>query len=161
MRSCAKTARSTVEPMTDDADDWRTRSSPLRAAISDAPHGCGLERHFSSSLWCKSRLERQPQSALRLWGDSGDIERYSSNILRFRGPLERYFSGILRFRGRLATPVDHSAASGQAQVTLFEHSGAAGWAQAAISSNLRLWSRLEWHFDATVGNMGMCSVFEQ
>ena len=55
---------------------------PFRAQETNAPHGCGLERHFSSMLRLQGRLERPPSSVLRL---QGRLERHPSSILRFRG----------------------------------------------------------------------------
>ena len=54
---------------------------PFRAQETNAPHGCGLERNFSS-MWLQGRLERPPSSVLRL---QGRLERHLSRILRFRG----------------------------------------------------------------------------
>ena len=67
-----------------DADSIRTKASSFRAQETNAPHSCGLERHFSSLL--------------RLWGRLG---RHFSSFLWLRSRLERRFSSILRLWGRL------------------------------------------------------------
>ena len=69
---------------------------PFRAQETNAPHGCGLERHFSSMLRLQGKLERYPSSILRI---RGRLERHASSILWLRGGLERHPSSILRLRG--------------------------------------------------------------
>ncbi len=69
---------------------------PFRAQETNAPHGCGLERHFSSMLRLQGRLERHCSGILRLWGT---LEQHFSGILRLRARLEPDFSNILRRRG--------------------------------------------------------------
>ena len=78
---------------------------PSRTQETNAPHGCGLERHFSSMLRLLGRLERPPSSSLRLQARAapvehsavpGRLERRPSSILRLQGRLEGHLSSILR-----------------------------------------------------------------
>ena len=48
---------------------------PFRAQETKAPHGCGLERHFSSMLQLQGRLGRHPSSILRLRDGSSGTRR--------------------------------------------------------------------------------------
>ena len=89
---------------------------PFRAQETNAPHGCGLERHFSSML----RLQ-------------GRLERHLSSILRLRGGSANSIGTFQIFCG-----------SGSGSSGHFEPSAAPGRARAAISSHLRLRARLEW-----------------
>ena len=84
---------------------------PFRAQATNAPHGCGLERHFSS-LWggssctrrafCGSGVARAaPSSILRF---RGRLERHPSSILWLWGRRDRHFSSKLRLRGGLEQP---------------------------------------------------------
>ena len=86
---------------------------PFRAQETNAPHGCGLERHFSSMLRLQGKLERPPSGVLRLKARAapvensavpGMLERRPSSILRLHAKLERHPSSILRLRGRLERP---------------------------------------------------------
>ena len=125
---------------------------PFRAQETNAPHGCGLDLHFSSMLRLQGRLEQHPSSILgcglelhfssmlRLYGRlerhlssilrlRSRLERHPSSILRLRGRFDRHFSSIVRFRGELERH--------------FEPSAAPGRARAAISSHLRLRAMLD------------------
>ena len=103
---------------------------PFRAQETNAPHGCGLERHFSSMLL----LQGRPRTSRASRGEPSGLERPAS--VRLRARLEQHFSSILRFRGRLERPFRASSAV------------APGQARAAISSHLWLRSRLERHFSS-------------
>ena len=107
---------------------------PFRAQETNAPHGCGLERHFSSMLRLQDRLERPPSSVLWL---QGRFERHPSSILRFRGGsrgARRAFCGS-RAGSRGTRRV--FCGSGAGSSGRFEPSAAPGRARAAISSHLR------------------------
>ena len=131
-----------------EADNRRTKDRTFRAQETNAPHGCGLERHFSSLLWLRgrlerhfsgilwlrSRLERHFLSILRL---RGRLEQHFSRILRLRATLEQHFSSILRLRARLE-PHFSSILRFRGKLSgHFEPAAAPGLARAAISSHLR------------------------
>ena len=113
---------------------------PFRAQETNAPHGCGLERHFSSMLL----LQGRPRTSRVSRGEPSGLERPAS--VRLWARLEQHFSGILRFRGKLERPFRASCGSGagssghfepsvapeQARAALFEHSAAPGQARAAL-----------------------------
>ena len=84
----------------------------FRAQETNAPHGCGLERHFSSML--RGRLERPlpvERSAAPGQARAAPIEhsavpgRLERRPSRLHGRLERHASSILWLRGRLERPV--------------------------------------------------------
>ena len=105
---------------------------PFRAQETNAPHGCGLERHFSS-----------------LWGGSSCTRRTfcGSGVARAAPVGHSAVPGQTR-----AAPIEHSAAPGQTRSALFEYSAAPGRARAAISSYLRLRGGLEQPFRAICGS---------
>ena len=110
---------------------------PFRTQETNAPHGCGLERHFSSLLWLRGRLERHLSSILwlRSWLERhfsrilrlpGRLEQHFSSILRLRARLEQHFSSILRLRGKLERPFRASCGSGAGSSGHFEPAAAPG-----------------------------------
>ena len=116
-----------------EADNRRTKDRTFRAQETNAPHGCGLEQHFSSRgrleryflsiLWVRSRLERHFWSILRL---RGRLEHHFSSILRLRARLEQHFPSILRLRGKLERPFRASCGSGAGSTGHFEPFAAPG-----------------------------------
>ena len=113
---------------------------PFRTQETNAPHGCGLERHFSSMLRLLGRLERHPSSILRLRGGSSGICRAFCGSGADSSGTRRAFCG---------SGADSSGTfrvfcgSGAGSSGHFEPSAAPGRARAAISSHLRLRARLE------------------
>ena len=118
-----------------DADNRRTKDTSFRAQETNAPHGCGLERHFLSLLWLWGRLEQHFSSFLWL---RSRLERHFSSTLRLRGRLEHHFLSILRLRARgLSSTFRAFCGSGASSSGHFEPAAALGQARAAISSCLR------------------------
>ena len=147
----------------DDADNRRSRTSILRAAISNASNE--RERHFSSMLWRQSRLERFRSSILHFRGGSkGTSWAFRRSGADSNGTCRAFCGSGARSSGHF----EPAAALGQARAAIsrascgsgpgssghFEPAAAPGQARAAISSQLRLRARLE------VGNLGRCGVFE-
>ena len=121
---------------------------PFRAQETNAPHGCGLERHFSSMLRLQGRLERHPSSILRL---QGKLERHPSSILRFRGGSRGACRAFCGSRAGSSGTRRVFCGSGVGSSGHFEPSAAPGRARAAISSHLRLRARLERPYAANSG----------
>ena len=116
---------------------------PFRAQETNAPHDCGLERHFSSMLRLQDRLERHPSSILRLRGGSSTHRAFCGSESDSSG-TRRAFCG-----------------SGAGSSGHFEPSAAPGRARAAISSHLRFRGGLERPFRAICGSgAGSSSHFE-
>ena len=160
----------------DDADNRRSRTSILRAAISNASNE--RERHFSSMLWRQSRLERFRSSILHFRGGSkgtswafrrsgadsnGTCRAFCGSRAGSSGHYEptaalgqswTAFSSQLRLRANLARPFRTSCGFRPGSSGHFEPAAAPGQARPAFSSQLRLRARLE------VGNLGRCDVFE-
>ena len=128
---------------------------PFRAQETNAPHGCGLERHFSSMLRLQGRLERPPSSVLRL---QGRLERHPSSILRFRGGSRGARRAFCGSRAGSSGTRRVFCGSGAGSSGHFEPSAAPGRARAAISSHLRLLGGLEQPFRA---NMQQIAAFRQ
>ena len=94
---------------------------PFRTQETNAPHGCGLEWHFSSMLL----LQGRPRTSRASRGEPSGLERPAS--VRLRARLEQHFSSILRFRGRLVErPFRTSCGSGADSSGHFEPSAAPG-----------------------------------
>ena len=121
---------------------------PFRTQETNAPHGCGLERHFSSMLRLLGRLERHPSSILRLRGGSSGICRAFCGSGADSSGTRRAFCG---------SGADSSGTfrvfcgSGAGSSGHFEPAAAPGRARAAISSHLRLRARLERPYAANSG----------
>jgi len=67
---------------------------PFRAQETNAPHGCGLEWHFSSMLWLQGRLERSPVGCSAAPGQARAAPVDHSAVW---GRLERPPSGVISF----------------------------------------------------------------
>ena len=127
---------------------------PFRTQETNAPHGCGLERHFSSMLRLQGRLERHPSSILRLRGGSSGTRRAFCGSGADSSGTRRAFCGSGAdssgtFRVFCGSGAGSSGTfrvfcgSGAGSSGHFEPSAAPGRARAAISSHLRLRARLE------------------
>ena len=133
---------------------------PLRTRATNAPHGNGRERHFSSMLWRQRRL---PSSILHFHGGSEGTSR------AFRGSGADSSGTCRAFCGsgaRSSVHFEPAAALGQARAAIsrascgsgpgssghFEPAAAPGQARAAISRQLWLWARLERPFRAICGS---------
>ena len=144
---------------------------PFRAQETNAPHGCGLERHFSSMLRLQGRLERPPSSVLRL---QGRLERHPSRILRFRGGSRGARRAFCGSRAGSSGTRRVFCGSGAGSSGHFEPSAAPGRARAAISRHLQPRGGLERPCRAICGSwpsssgqmqqiaafLGRCGVFE-
>ena len=111
------------------------------------PHGYRLERHFSTSRWCRNRLERQLQSILRLWGgSSGTCRAFCESGVDSSGTCPAFC------RLGVDSSGTRRAFCGFEAATLFKHSVASVWARAAILSNLGHPGELERPFQASFRN---------
>jgi len=139
--TCTKRSRSEQKllPITDEQES-ALFERPFRTQTTNAPHGCGLELHFSSMLRLRGRLERHPSSILRLRGCSSGTRQ------SFCGSGADSSGTRLAF---CASGPDSSCifrvfcCSGAGSSCHFEPAAAPGWARSAISSHLLLRARLE------------------
>ena len=151
-----------------EADNGRTKDSTFRAQETNAPHGCGLERHFSSLLW----LRASSSDTFRAFcgsgaGSGGTFRTFCSSGAGSSGTFRAFCgsgassSGIFRalcgcgagsnstsraFCGcgpGLSNTFRAFCGSGAGLSGHFEPAAAPGQARAAISSHLRLRARLE------------------
>ena len=113
---------------------------PFRTQETNAPHGCGLERHFSSMLRLLGRLERHPSSILRLRGGSSGTRRAFCGSGADSSGTRRAFCGSGADSSGTFRVFCGSGAGSSGHFELF---AAPGRARAAISSDLRLRARLE------------------
>ena len=108
---------------------------PFRTQETNAPHRCGLERHFSSMLRLLGKLERHPSSILRLpGGSSGTCRAFCCSGADSSGTRRA-------FCGSGADPIATFRifyGSGAGSSGHFEPAAAPWRARAAISSHLRL-----------------------
>ena len=147
--TCTKQSRAEhkLMPITDE-QEAALFERPFRAQETNAPHSCGLERHFSSILWLQGRLQRHPSSFLRIRGGSSGTRRAFCASRAGSSSTRRVFcdpgaDSISTFRV--------FCSSGAGSSGHFEPSAAPGRARAAISSHLRLWARLERPYAANSG----------
>ena len=113
---------------------------PFRTQETNAPQGCGLERHFSSTLRLLGRLERHPSSILRLRGGSSGTRRAFCASGADSSGTRRAFCGSGADSSGTFRVFCASGASSSCHFDLF---AAPGRARAAISGDLRLRARLE------------------
>ena len=114
--TCTKRSRAEQQllPITDEQES-ALFERPFRTQTTNAPHGCGLELHFSSMLRLRGRLERHPSSILRLLRR---FDRHFSSILWLRGELEPPFRAICGSRVSSSSHFEPSAAPGQAPAAI-------------------------------------------
>jgi len=121
---------------------------PFRAQETKAPHGCGLERHFSSMLQLQGRLGRHPSSILRLRdGSSGTRRAFCGSGADSSGTRRAFCGSGADSIGTFRVFCDSGAGSSGH----FEPAAAPGQAPATISSQLRLRARLERPYAANSG----------
>ena len=113
---------------------------PFRTQETTAPHGCGLERLFSSMPRLLGKLERHPSSILRLRGGSSGTRRAFCGSGADSSGTRQAFCGSGADTSDTFRVFCGSGAGSSGHFKLF---AALGRARAAISSDLRLRSRLE------------------